>query len=96
MLTGGECDELVDDHLEIRSRTEKKTADLAFGHGRERLFDFILVASMQNQHGLSDRLGGCFHLAEVLRRRLVLRTDEKSDQTGLREDLAQQFQALRI
>ena len=50
---------------------------------------------MQNQDGLSDRLGGFFHLAELLRRRLRLRTDEKGDQAGLREDLAQQFQTLR-
>src|SRR5215469_16272352 len=32
----------------------------------------------------------------MLRRCLVLRTDEKGDQTGLREDLAQQFKPLRI
>ena len=88
MVAGGECDELVGDHLEIRGRAVKKTADLAFGHGRERLFDFILVAAVQNQDGLSDRLGGCFHLAEMLRRRLRLRTDEKGDQTGLREEFA--------
>ena len=49
---------------------------------------------MQNQDGLSDRLGGCFNLAKHHRSRLRLRTDEKSDQTSLREDLAQQFQAL--
>ncbi len=73
----------------------KKAADLAFGHCRERLLDFILVAAVQNQDRLSDRPGGCFNLAELLRRRLVLRTDEKGNQTGLREDFAQQFQALR-
>jgi hypothetical protein len=91
---GGKCVELVGDHLEVRSRTEKKTANLAFGHCRERLFDFILVATAQNQNGLSDRPGGCFNLAEILWRRLVLRTDEKGDQTGLREDFAQQFKRL--
>ena len=95
MVTGGECDEFVGDHLEIGGRTVKKTADLAFGHGCERLLDFILAASVQNQDRLSDCLGGCFNLAEMLRGRLVLRTDEKGNQTGLREDLAQQFQALR-
>src|SRR6516162_6896366 len=93
---GGECDELVGDHLEIGGRTEEETADLAFGHGRECLFDFILVAAVQNQDRLSDRLGGCFKLAEMLRRRLVLRTEEKGDQTWLREDLPHKFQALRI
>ena len=95
-MTGGKCDEFVGDHLEILGPAVKKTADLAFGHRRERLLDFIVVAAVQNQDGLSDRLGGCFHLAELhRRRRWRLRSDEKSDQTRVREDLAQQFQTLR-
>src|SRR5262249_4706231 len=81
--------------VKTRAPAVKKTADLAFGHCRERLLDFILVAAVQNQDGLSDRLGGCFHLAEHHRRRWRLRTDEKGDRTGLREDFPQQFQALR-
>jgi hypothetical protein len=27
-------------------------SDLAFGHGRERLLDFIVIAAVQNQDGL--------------------------------------------
>jgi len=69
-VAGGECDELVGDHLEIRGRAEKKAARLTFGHCRERLVDFILVAAAQNQDGLFDRLGGCFHGTDLRRRHL--------------------------
>src|SRR5437667_72199 len=44
-VAGGEHGELGGDHLEILGPAVKKTANLAFGHCRERLLDFILVAA---------------------------------------------------
>jgi hypothetical protein len=49
---------------------------------------------MQNENGLSDRLGGCFDLAHFRPSRFIPRIDKKRDQAGLREEVAQHFQAL--
>ena len=46
------------DHLKYVDAPKSRPRTWRFGHGREHL-DFILVAAVQNQNGLLDRLGGC-------------------------------------